>query len=137
MKRRNFIKNGTAAVALTGTGMLVSNDLSGNTFSKQGSLIHYVLFWLKPGLSESEVTRFSGFFEELKKIKTVRSLQYGRPAPTGKREVVDNSFTYSMIATFSSVEEHESYQKDQKHLDAIATFGDHWEKVVVHDTLVK
>ena len=92
------------------------------------------MFWLKPGLSVEEIDRFKGFFEQLKTISSVASFTYGRAAGTEKREVVDNSFSYAMFAEFATLQDHESYQTDPVHLNAIEEYSKYWEKVVVHDT---
>src|SRR3546814_6940687 len=65
------------------------------------------IFWLNPDLSSEEVENFKGFFEDLSRCSTVKSLQFGRSAPTEPRPVVDNSFTWSMVATFANQEDHD------------------------------
>ena len=97
---------------------------------------HYVLFWLKPQLSQTEIKAFSGFFESLKPIKYIRSLSYGLAAGTPVRPVTDNSFTYSLTISFDSIEDHNAYQEDQTHLDAVEKYSHNWYRVVVHDTIV-
>lgn len=99
-------------------------------------LQHYVLFWLKPDLTEIQISNFKEFFEPLKSIKSVKRLTYGLAAPTEKRAVTDNSFSYSLTVVFSSMQDHEAYQNDQIHLEAIAKFSKYWHRVVVHDTLI-
>lgn len=99
-------------------------------------LLHTVLFWLDPELSAEEIENFKGFFEELAKVPTVKKLQFGRPAPTGARPVVDNTFTYSMVATFDSLEDHDIYQEHEYHTRAIEQYSRYWTRVVVHDMLV-
>lgn len=99
-------------------------------------LLHSVLFWLDPALSAEEVENFKGFFEELARVPTVKKLQFGRPAPTGNRAVVDNSFSYSMVASFGSLEDHDIYQEHEYHTRAIEKYSKYWTKVVVHDMVV-
>lgn len=99
-------------------------------------ITHYVLFWLKKELSEQEINEFAGFFELLKTIPVVKSLQYGRAANTNQREVVDNSFTYNLIATFKNHADNLIYETHPIHLDAIEQYHHLWEKVVVHDSCV-
>lgn len=94
------------------------------------------MFWLDPSLSAEEVENFKGFFEELAKVPTVKKLQFGKPAPTGDRAVVDNSFTYSMVATFSTLEDHDIYQQHELHTRAIEQYSRYWNRVVVHDMIV-
>lgn len=100
----------------------------------EGKLIHYVMFWLKPDISATDYNTFTGFFERLKTINSVQSFTYGKSAPTEQRDVVDNSFSYSMIAVFASLADHEAYQVDAIHLQAIEDYSKFWDKVVVHDT---
>lgn len=98
-------------------------------------LFHSVLFWLDPSLSSEEVENFKGFFEELAKCPTVKKLHFGRPAPTEVRPVVDNSFTWSMVATFASLEDHDAYQEDEYHVKAIEKYSKYWTRVAVHDMI--
>jgi hypothetical protein len=99
-------------------------------------ITHYVLFWLKEGLSEQEVDEFIGFFELLRTISTVKSLQYGRAAQTNQRGVVDNSFTYNLIVTFENLQDIGIYEAHPVHLTAIEQYSHQWEKVIVHDSCV-
>lgn len=97
---------------------------------------HFVMFWLKPQLTQVEITNFRQFFEALKMIKYVQTLSYGLAANTPVRPVTDNSFTYSLTITFASVEDHNAYQEDRTHLDAVEKFSANWYRVVVHDTII-
>ena len=100
-------------------------------------ITHYVLFWLKKDLTEQEIAEFTGFFELLKTIPTLKSLKYGRAANTNQRDVVDNSFTYNLICTFKNHEDCSVYETHPIHLDAINQYNHFWEKVVVHDSCVE
>ncbi|PWS29576.1 stress responsive alpha-beta barrel domain-containing protein [Pedobacter yonginense] len=104
--------------------------------TKKGQIQHYVMFWLKPQLSKAEVSNFANFFETLKKISYIKTLSYGLAAHTPVRPVTDNSFTYSLTLTFDSLEDHNAYQEDEIHLDAVAEFSQNWYRVVVHDTVI-
>ncbi|TKC06701.1 Dabb family protein [Pedobacter polaris] len=97
---------------------------------------HYVLFWLKKDLSEQEINEFAAFFELLKTIPIVKSLRYGRSANTNQRDVVDNSFTYNLIATFKNLNDIGIYENHPTHLDAIKQYQHFWEKVIVYDSRV-
>lgn len=101
------------------------------------TLFHYVLFWLNPELSTEEVEGFKGFFEELRKISTVKELKVGVPAATEARGVVDNSFTYSLLVSFDSLEDHNAYQDDEIHNRAIEQYSRYWTKVMVHDCMLE
>jgi len=147
MERRQFIKQAGATVALAGSaGTLVQSctaPQSGETEAgkidnvNQELIAHYVLFWLNDGLSEEEIADFAGFFEDLKAIPGIKSLHYGRAAQTNPRDVVDNSFTYNLLVYFDSMKEINVYETHPIHLRAIEKYSKYWNKVVVHDSILK
>ena len=131
MQRRKFIKQAglTVAAAGTGGGLLAMEEKS--------IIAHYVLFWLNDNLSVQEINDFMGFFEELKTIPGIKSLQYGRAAETNPRPVVDNSFTYNLLVFFDTMEDIAVYETPPIHLKAIEKYSKFWNKVVVHDSLLR
>ncbi len=137
MKRSQFIKQSAGITVLAGIGgalpVIAAQPASAQI---KEPVVHYVLFWLKPELTGQQVKDFAGFFEELKKISLVKSLSYGRAANTTKRDVVDNSFSYAMIAGFNSTADQDRYQEDPLHLAAIKKYSGFWTKVVVHDSIM-
>ena len=144
MKRRNFLRKSTGlatAMAIApfltrATSTLkIPNNMTQN--DQQGTYTHYVLFWLKAGLSEKEINDFTGFFEELRKVPTIKSFHYGRAAHTTPRDVVDNSFTYNLLVYFDSLNDQEIYGTHPIHLKAIEKYSKYWEEVVVHDSVLK
>ncbi len=96
--------------------------------------VHIVYFWLK----NSENTRICNIFvQSLQKFldtsKYAKTKFIGR-APKASRDVVDGSFTYSLIVTFESAEAHEKYQLEDAHLLFIKEVSHLWKKVVVYDS---
>lgn len=141
MKRRQFIQNAGVSVAVAGSaGALLqacgSPQTTNDTMENKEQIAHYVLFWLNDELSEAEITDFAGFFEELKQIPGIKSLHYGRPAPTNPRDVVDNSFTYNLLVYFDSMDEINVYETHPIHLAAIEKYSRYWNRVVVHDSVL-
>ena len=57
-------------------------------------------------------------------------------AKTNQREVVDNSFTYNLVATFKNMTDINVYESHPIHLDAIKKYSHFWDKVVVHDSML-
>ena len=100
-------------------------------------LLHTVLFWLKPDLSDEEVENFKGFFDELRKVPTIGELHVGQPAQTENRDVVDNTFTYSLFVTFDNQDDHDVYQDHEYHVNAVEKYSKYWDKVVVHDSVIQ
>ena len=132
MKRRKFI----ATTALGTSIVLLNNDANARQIDQTEEITHYVLFWLKKDLSDKDIKDFAGFFELLKKIPVVKSMKYGKSASTNQRDVVDNSFSYNLVATFKDIAAINSYENHPIHLDAIKKYSQFWEKVVVHDSLL-
>ena len=132
MQRRKFIKTS----ALVSSMIVLNNPLNAMKKDQSEEITHYVLFWLKKELSDEEIVKFTGFFELLKTIPIVKTMKYGRPAITNKRDVVDNSFTYNLVATFENMEAINIYENHPIHIDAIKKYSHYWEKVVVHDSVL-
>jgi len=135
MERRKFIKNAIRTTAASGLLGSVVSDAMAST-KPETIIAHYVLFWLKKDLSPQKVKDFTGFFEELKKVPTIKSLHYGAPAATTPREVVDNSFSYNLLVYFENMDDLNVYETHPIHLAAIEKYSKNWTKVVVHDSVL-
>ncbi|MEI2270592.1 Dabb family protein [Sphingobacterium sp. ML3W] len=132
MKRRNFLLAPMvlAATPTWANPAQLGNDLHPNT------IVHVVNFWLKDDVSEKDKKNFVGFFEELRKIDVIKTLSYGVPAPTNARDVVDNSFDYTLIVTFKDLKDITIYETHPIHLKAIEKYKHFWTKVMVKDTTI-
>lgn len=105
------------------------------TTSFDPTFTHVVYFWLHHPDNQAECREFEVAARELMaRSRYTKTNFLGRP-PKATREVVDDSFTYSMIVTFDSAAAQEAYQKEQAHLDFIAKAGHLWKKVLVYDAL--
>lgn len=142
MERRNFLKSVTVAslagMALTSCANTEnsSEETSEAMTLQSGVIFHAVYFWLKEGLSEEEENDFLNFFEALRKVPGVLSLQFGKPAPTNPRPVVDNSFQYNLLVTFQNMEDIHTYETHTIHTDAVEKYHKYWTKVEVRDTVI-
>lgn len=95
---------------------------------------HTVYFWFKNPDEAEGRTRFEASLKKfLRDSKFAKTNFIGVP-PKSTRDVVDDSFTYSLIVTFDSAESQEGYQKEEAHLLFIEECKDLWEKVVVYDS---
>lgn len=96
-------------------------------------LIHFVVFWLKKGLSEEEKKSFLIGVHSLSKISGVEQTFIGKPADTPQRPVVDNSYDCALTVVLKDMEAHDAYQNDTIHLDFIKNYSQFWEKVLIFD----
>jgi hypothetical protein len=97
--------------------------------------IHIVLFWLR----EPENTGHRQEFEAcIKRFLTdsqyAGSWHVGTPAGTD-RKVVDSSYTYCLVVSFSSAARQDQYQAEPAHLKFIEEAGPLWERVRVYDSI--
>lgn len=132
MKRRNFL---LAPMVLV-TAPTWANTVQSDEHIESSTIVHVVNFWLKKDLSEKEKKNFVGFFEELRKIDVIKTLNYGIPAQTNPRPVVDNSFDYTLLVTFKDLKDITIYETHPIHLKAIEKYQHLWTKVMVKDTSI-
>lgn len=133
MKRRNFLMS-TAIIGASLTAASCSSASNGT--DSKNTIVHSVYFWLNPDLSKQEVEDFKAFFEELRKIPNIKSLEIGQSANTNPRDVVDNSFTYHLIVKFDTMDAINVYETHPIHLEAIEKFKHNWIKVEVKDSII-
>lgn len=141
MERRNFLKSvaiaGTAGSLLTACSNAAQPNKTMQTEPYPATtIVHAVYFWLKEGITAEEEKDFLQFFELLKTIPDLLSLQVGKPAATHPRPVVDNSFSYNLIVAFTTLDAVDVYENHPIHLKAIETYSKYWTKVEVRDTII-
>ncbi|WP_417957040.1 Dabb family protein [Flagellimonas okinawensis] len=95
---------------------------------------HVVYFWFKePDSYEARQTFEKSLTKFLDNSQYAKTKFIGKP-PKAIRDVVDDSFTYSLILTFESAEDQAAYQDEPPHLVFIEECEDLWEKVIVYDS---
>ncbi|WP_437921655.1 Dabb family protein [Sphingobacterium sp. LRF_L2] len=135
MVRRNFLKSVAVASASTAvvTSCAASAEKDTDTELIAGRIVHSVYFWLKENITEEEEKDFLNFFETLKKVPGIHSFHVGKPAGTTARDVVDNTFHYSLLVTFANMDDINTYEKHPDHLAAAKEYSKYWTKVAVRD----
>ncbi|MCU0409899.1 MAG: Dabb family protein [Bacteroidales bacterium] len=98
-----------------------------------GKFIHHVFFWLKKPVTDAISAKFEASLKELVTIETIVDYHLGKPAAT-KREVIDASYTYSLVTTFENKDDQDIYQTHPKHLKFIDDCNALWERVLVYDS---
>ncbi len=97
--------------------------------------VHNVYFWLKNPDNKQDRADFEASLKKfLQSSKYAKTHFIGTPAKT-PREVVDNSWTYSMVLTFPSKEIQNKYQDEDVHHVFIEESEDLWERVQVYDSV--
>ncbi len=139
--RRRFITRlGSMAALFAISSSAGATNLAGksnNTSSPstaQGNFLHVVFFWL---INDKPETR-DRFLGELKKfidgVELIKTRHIGSPADTN-REVIDSTYSYSLILSFDSKKEQDLYQEHPLHKEFIENASSLWEKVQVYDSL--
>ena len=95
---------------------------------------HTVFFWFKnPDSQEARDTFEASLTKFLNNSEYAKTKFIGKP-PRAIRDVVDDSFTYSLILSFESAEAQAAYQEEPPHMVFIEECEDLWEKVIVYDS---
>jgi len=96
---------------------------------------HTVYFWLKDPHSQEDQTAFENSLQKFLNASQYAKTKFiGRP-PKASRDVVDGSFTYSLIVTFDSAEAQQNYQEEEAHLLFVKESEHLWVKVIVYDSI--
>ena len=111
--RRQFIRKlggMTAFFALTTPGKAgTALSQKGRTKELEGNFVHVVFFWLIDNTRETK----EKFFDEVKKfidnVDVIKTKHIGTPADTD-RDVIDNTWSYSLVLSFESIKEQDIYQ---------------------------
>ncbi|WP_350290228.1 Dabb family protein [uncultured Croceitalea sp.] len=110
------------------------NQKNDNMKSFDAAFAHTVYFWFKnPDNQEHRRTFETSLQKFLTNSKYAKTNFIGTP-PKASRDVVDGSFTYSLIVTFESAEAQQNYQEEEAHLIFIEECKDFWDKVIVYDS---
>ena len=133
INRRNFIEKGGKLTLVAGAmtlpaGMAESQEPLGNVF------IHHVFFWLKEPADTRQVTRFEDALKELMTIDSIKYHHLGKPADT-RREVIDSSYQYSLLAIFNDKPAHDIYQVHPVHDTFRIVANELCSKIIVYDSV--
>jgi len=103
-----------------------------NTFDK--NFAHTVYFWLKNPDSQADRKAFETSLRKFLNNSAFAKTKFIGTPPRASRDVVDGSFTYSLIATFESSEAQKNYQDEAPHKLFIKESEHLWDKVIVYDS---
>jgi hypothetical protein len=98
--------------------------------------VHSVYFWLHDDLSS---VRKATFLEGIRSLCTIDSVQQsfiGVPAGTS-REIIDQSYSYALILSFSNAAAQDDYQVHPIHDVFREKCGGSWKKIVIYDAVTE
>jgi hypothetical protein len=98
-------------------------------------LIHSVYFWLKSDLTDAQRAEFLGGLESLKGVQAAQQVYIGKPAPTPKRPVVEDTYSYALTIVCRDVAGHDAYQIDPLHKAFVEKFKSYWDRVRIYDAM--
>jgi len=96
-------------------------------------IIHTVLFYLKPGLSDAPRAEFRAGPELLRSIGTLRALHVGVPAKVCTKPSLEACYGYSSTGIFHDLSGLNAYDSGPVHQALVRRFRNHWERVQIYD----
>ncbi|WP_238718884.1 Dabb family protein [Pelagihabitans pacificus] len=99
------------------------------------NFVHTVYFWLKNPDSEADRTAFVTSLQNFLDNSAYAKTKFIGTPPRASRDVVDGSFTYSLIVTFDSAEAQQKYQDEAPHKLFVEESSKLWTKVIVYDSM--
>ena len=96
-------------------------------------LVHSVFFWLKPELTDAQRAEFRRGLDSLVGIKAAECVYVGTPAPTPKRPVIEDTYSFALTIVCRDVAAHDGYQVDPLHRAFVDTFKSYWVRVQIYD----
>ena len=113
-----------------------NNPQNNNMNNTQGPFYHVVFFWMNnPDNTQEQEQLLNELERFMDKIPQPISKHIGTPAGT-PREVVDNTYQYSLVLNFESKESQDEYQTDPIHLEFIERAQHLWKNVQVYDSYI-
>jgi len=119
---------------LATTSILAAAATSGLAGTRSPELIHHVFFWLKNPDAENLKKLIEGI-QTLEKIETIREFRIGTPAKTPKRDVIDDTYSISLMIRFKDVAGHDVYQEHPVHKKFVENCSSLWRTVRVYDAM--
>ena len=120
-----------ALVLVTGT-VFGQNENEMKEFDSNFS--HTVFFWLKNPDSTADRAAFETSLKKFLDASAYAKTKFIGTPPRASRDVVDGSFTYSLLLSFDSAESQKAYQDEAPHMVFIAESENLWSKVIVYDS---
>ena len=95
---------------------------------------HTVYFWLANPDKQEDRGAFEKSLQKFLDNSDYAKTSFVGIPPRASRDVVDGSFTYSLIVTFESAEAQKNYQDEAPHKLFIEESSKLWTKVIIYDS---
>ncbi len=96
--------------------------------------VHHVYFWLKNPDNTEDLNKLARGIQNLSAVNNIKMFHLGKPADTN-RDVIDFSYSLSLLLVFENKLHHDSYQVDPIHLAFVDNCKELWSKVIVYDSV--
>lgn len=96
--------------------------------------VHTVFFWLLDSNNKDSRLKLENGLRKLAEITEIKQAFIGQPAPTN-RDVIDNSYDFSITFIFENAADQEIYQDHADHHLFINECSSLWKKVQVYDAI--
>jgi len=117
------------------TFTVASNGQTENTMREfDANFAHTVYFWLVNPDNQEDRTAFETSLKKFLDHSAFAKTNFIGTPPRASRDVVDGSFTYSLIVTFESADAQQKYQDEAPHKLFIEESSHLWTKVIVYDS---
>lgn len=107
-----------------------------HTMTEKPGFFHNVYFFINPASTAEDIKKFEEALSELGTIDVLIDYHIGKPAMT-PRDVVDNSYQYSIITSFKNKDDHDVYQVHPVHDAFRAKIEGIVDSVRIYDSLVE
>lgn len=133
--RRKFLTNTSffSFIGFAGFLPFLQNDKK-KAKKDKNMFVHHVYFWLKNADSAAERKKLLEGLNSLKPVETIKQIHIGKPAETD-RDVIENTYDFSLLLIFDNLEDQEVYQKHPVHLAFVDKYASLWSKVIVYDSV--
>lgn len=98
--------------------------------------IHSVYFWLANPASDADRAALQAGLETLRNIDVIEAVSIGTAAKT-RRPVIDHSYDFALLLTFTDEATHDVYQVHPVHLAFVDACKHLWSRVQIYDVVTK
>ncbi|MFK7813445.1 MAG: Dabb family protein [Maribacter sp.] len=119
---------------MTSFGQTDTDNKSDTMREFDSAFAHTVYFWLANPDNQQDRGAFETSLQKFLDNSGYAKTSFIGVPPRASRDVVDGSFTYSLIVSFESAEAQQNYQDEAPHKLFIEESSKLWTKVIVYDS---